>query len=166
MNQMTLMTIRQHQIEITWTCEGKEPLKGEMSCWANAALNDVMGNAVEISLKVVSIGEMTQLNHQYRGKDKATNVLSFPADTNCEVMTEEGLPLLGDIAICLDLVKTEAKDQEKSLSEHFAHLLIHGILHLAGYDHEEDEEALIMEGKETQILSTLGIKAPYENGSR
>jgi len=160
------MTVRQHQIAITWTCEGKEPLEDEMNCWANAALNDVMENAVEVSLKIVSTEEMTQLNRQYRGKNKATNVLSFPADTNCEVMAEEGLPLLGDIAICLDLVKTEAKDQEKSLSEHFAHLLIHGVLHLAGYDHEEDEEALIMEGKETQILSTLGIRAPYENGSR
>ena len=101
---------------------------------------------------------MKALNSRYRGKDYAANVLSFPA----EVPPELGIPLLGDIAICAPVVRREARLQGKKERAHWAHLLIHGTLHLLGHDHRKARTALAMESLETRILATLGISDPYE----
>jgi len=95
---------------------------------------------------------------QYRNQDKSTNVLSFPADLPPELE----LPDIGDIIICAEIVEQEATAQNKPLKSHWAHMTVHGILHLLGYDHLKDSEAIVMEALETKILTTLGYTAPYE----
>lgn len=132
-----------------------------------AWLDDVVGSAGdgtsrEISVRIVDEEEGRALNNQYRQQDKATNVLSFPAVGADEV----GLPpelsqALGDIVICGPVVEREAVEQNKEIASHWAHLLVHGALHLLGYDHETDEEADVMEKLETRILATRGIADPY-----
>ncbi len=132
-----------------------------------AWLDDVVesagdGTNREISVRIVDEEEGRALNNQYRQQDKATNVLSFPAVGADEV----GLPpelsqALGDIVICGPVVEREAVEQNKEIASHWAHLLVHGALHLLGYDHETDEEADVMEELETRILATRGIADPY-----
>jgi probable rRNA maturation factor len=132
-----------------------------------AWLDDVVSSAGdgtrrEISVRIVDEEEARALNNQYRQQDKATNVLSFPAVGADEV----GLPpelsqALGDIVICGPVVEREAVEQNKEIASHWAHLLVHGALHLLGYDHETDEEADVMEKLETRILATRGIADPY-----
>lgn len=104
---------------------------------------------------------MAQLNANYRGKDGATNVLSFPADLPAEL----DLPLLGDIVICAPVVIAEADQQGKTASAHWAHMTVHGTLHLLGYDHVKEEEAEIMEALESAILRQLDYSCPYESCS-
>lgn len=128
--------------------------------WAHAAL-DAEGAVGEVAIRIMDEAEMTQLNEQYRGKHGATNVLSFPAGTS-----NAGVELLGDIAICAPVLQREAHTQSKSLEAHFAHLVIHGVLHLLGYDHETEDEARTMEGKEAAILAELGIDDPYAGEAR
>ncbi len=111
----------------------------------------------EISLRIVDSDEMQALNARYRGKDKPTNVLSFPA----ELPEGVTVPLLGDIAICAAVVEREAKEQQKELKAHWDHMLVHGVLHLLGYDHEDDDEAAEMEALETRVLADLGWPNPY-----
>lgn len=101
---------------------------------------------------------MTRLNSQFRGQDKPTNVLSFPAELP-EILD---IPLLGDIAICAPVIEREASQQNKSLKSHYAHMSVHGALHLAGYDHIEHKEAEEMETLEIEILGKLGFANPYE----
>ena len=112
---------------------------------------------VEVSVRLVDNDEMVKLNETYRGKTGSTNVLSFPAELPAELC----LPLLGDIVICAPLVKTEASQQHKPLQAHWAHLVVHGTLHLLGYDHIEEDEAVAMELLETTILATLSYPCPY-----
>ncbi|EED31350.1 putative metalloprotease H16_A0526 [gamma proteobacterium NOR5-3] len=112
----------------------------------------------EAALRIVDAKEMQQLNAQYRGKDRPTNVLSFPADLPADVT----LDLLGDIVICAPVVQEEAATQGKPLAAHWDHMLIHGVLHLLGFDHESDAEATHMELLETQALATLGWPCPYQ----
>ena len=114
----------------------------------------------EVSVRVVSAEEIRALNKQYRGKDKPTNVLSFPAGK------VSGLPadipvVLGDIVICASVVRDEAAAQRKVLEDHWAHMLVHGTLHLLGFDHESDSEAAEMEALETTILGDHGLSDPY-----
>ncbi|MFT5211374.1 MAG: putative rRNA maturation factor [Flavobacterium sp.] len=154
------MAPNKHKLEILWACGDGEPLEVDMIRWANAAMDEVAEVPSEVSLKVVSIEEMTALNSAYRGKKDATNVLSFPLN----VAGDDDFLILGDLAICLDVVKAEARDQNKTMSAHFAHLLVHGVLHLAGYDHQNDADAQEMEAIETHILAALDISAPYEIG--
>ena len=114
-------------------------------------------NSAELSIRIVGNREGRVLNRRYRGRDYATNVLSFPA----ELPPGVGSPLLGDIVIAAPVVLREARDQDKSARDHYAHLTVHGVLHLLGYDHQNDRDARRMETLETRILASLGITDPY-----
>jgi probable rRNA maturation factor len=124
--------------------------------WALAAAKGRILKA-DLAIRVVDTKEACSLNHHYRGKDYATNVLSFPADLPEGVQ----VPLLGDLVICAPVVAREAKEQGKSLAAHYAHLTIHGVLHLLGLDHEDDREAEAMEAIERELLAELGYADPY-----
>lgn len=122
--------------------------------WARAALGRTRG---ELTIRIVDQPESHELNHRYRGKDKSTNVLSFPYDG--EVLD---VPVLGDIVICAPVVQREARDQHKDPRAHWAHMVVHGCLHLLGYDHVRDGEAEVMEARERKILAALGFPDPYQ----
>ena len=124
--------------------------------WAEAACQGRIKFA-DIAIRVVDLKEGKAVNKHYRGKDYATNVLSFPA----ELPEGVRLPLLGDLLICAPIVAKEAKAQKKDLNAHYAHLTIHGVLHLLGLDHEDEREALVMEAIERQILADMGYPDPY-----
>lgn len=111
----------------------------------------------ELTVRMVNEAEIHELNKTYRGMDKPTNILSFPFECPKEVQ----LPLLGDLIVCTKVLVKEAKEQDKTVEEHMAHLIVHGTLHLLGYDHIEDDEALEMESLETKIMLELGFKDPY-----
>ncbi len=128
--------------------------------WIRAALEAACEpdcRAAEVSVRIVDDIESQELNARYRGKDKPTNVLSFPADLPPEL----NLPLLGDLVICAPVVAREAQDQGKSLEAHWAHMLVHGCLHLLGYDHIDAADAEIMEALETRIITQLNYPPPY-----
>ena len=131
------------------------PSNQQFERWAGAALRK-HGDA-ELLIRLVDRQESRRLNSVYRHKDRATNVLSFSADLPQEV----GLPLLGDLIICAPIVAEEAEGQNKTAEAHWAHLTIHGILHLLGHDHQAEEEATEMELLETSILQSLGFPDPY-----
>lgn len=126
------------------------PTRPQFRRWVKSALKQ----EAEITLRIVDEAEGMALNHQFRGKAAATNVLTFVyADTE---------PISGDIVLCADVVKKEAKSQHKDLIAHYAHLTVHGVLHLQGYDHENDKDAVIMEQLETEIVTRLGYDNPYQ----
>ena len=130
--------------------------------WVAAALAGRIREA-DLAIRIVDAREGRALNRHYRGKDYATNVLSFPADAAEGVKLPKGvkMPLLGDLVICAPVVAREAKEQGKALSDHYAHLTVHGVLHLLGWDHEDAREAECMEALEREILAGLGIADPY-----
>lgn len=130
--------------------------------WIAAALRSRILEA-DLAVRIVGSKEGRALNRHYRGKDYATNVLSFPADIADGVKLPKGvkLPLLGDIVLCAPVVAREAKEQKKPLAAHYAHLTVHGTLHLLGWDHEDAREAECMEALEREILASLGIEDPY-----
>lgn len=117
-------------------------------------------NNTELSVVLADDEFLQRFNAQYRGKDHPTNVLSFPADKSVEFA--DNIDNLGDILISLSTLEWEATEQGKSLESHFKHMLIHGVLHLLGYDHQADDEAEKMENLEITILQSLGIENPYE----
>ena len=125
--------------------------------WVNAALCQVTKKNFELTIRLVNVDESQQLNKQYREKDKPTNVLSFPF----EVPQGIELNLLGDLVICAQVVEQEATAQNKALFDHWAHMVIHGCLHLLGYDHINDTDANEMEALEVEILAKLLIANPY-----
>jgi probable rRNA maturation factor len=135
-----------------------KPVPGQeaFTQWAGAALQG-HGSSI-VTVRLVDREESRALNDRFRGIDKATNVLSFPA----ELPSEIGIPLLGDLVICAPLVEAEALEQGKAPRDHWAHLTVHGVLHLLGYDHEEESAAREMEAIEVRILQLLGIANPYE----
>jgi probable rRNA maturation factor len=124
--------------------------------WARSALAGRRRDA-ELSIRIVDAAESQALNRRYRGKDRPTNVLAFPA----ELPPELGLSLLGDLVICREVVEAEARAQAKPLDAHWAHMVVHGTLHLMGYDHESADEAAVMEAIETEVLADLGWPDPY-----
>lgn len=130
--------------------------------WINAALNDIaMECDFGVSLRFVEPEEAGELNKNYRGKDKATNVLSFPANFPDKLSETLQCRPLGDIVICPQVVACEAKEQGKQLEAHWAHMLIHGVLHLSGFDHSNESETELMETHEVNTLENLGFPNPY-----
>ena len=126
--------------------------------WTEAALFAARHRKpAELSIRIVDAREGRALNRQYRDRDYATNVLSFPVELPPGVAS----PLLGDLAICAPVVAREAREQGKALRDHYAHLTVHGVLHLLGFDHQEDADAARMEKLETGILAKLGVPDPY-----
>lgn len=132
------------------------PTLEQFTLWATQAVR-AENVEPEITIRIVDEAESHELNLTYRGKDRPTNVLSFPFECPEEVE----LPLLGDLVICRQVVEKEAAEQGKPLLAHWAHMVVHGSLHLLGYDHIEDEEAEEMEALETQIMQGLGFDDPY-----
>ncbi|WP_052741891.1 rRNA maturation RNase YbeY [Kiloniella litopenaei] len=119
----------------------------------------------ELSVVLANDTSVQALNKEYRGKDKPTNVLSFSTlddPDEADLASQRGVLPLGDIVLSLETLISEANEQSKRLEDHFTHLLVHGVLHLLGYDHIEDDDALEMEGLEVEILNRLGVKNPYE----
>lgn len=133
-----------------------QPTDEQLFAWAAAAIESEE-DEVEMVIRLVDEQESQQLNRDYRGKDNPTNVLSFPFEAPPEVP----LSLIGDLVICVPLVAQEAAQQQKALAAHWAHMVVHGALHLQGYDHQDDHEAQIMEDREREILDTLQFPDPY-----
>ncbi len=142
-------------VDIQQASEDPCPDPEQIRRWVEQAL---AGKDAEVSLRIVDEAEMTTLNHRYRGKQGPTNVLSFPFDPPPGVPTD----FLGDIVICSSVVAKEAREQGKSLSAHWAHMVVHGLLHLQGYDHIDPKDALAMEQLEMKILARLGYDNPYQ----
>jgi probable rRNA maturation factor len=146
-----------NQIDIQRIFESEgQPNEAQIQVWIDAALEDV-NQDTEIVIRIVDEAESAQLNEQYRHKKGPTNILSFPF----EVPDGIELNLLGDLVICAPVVAREASEQHKPLGHHWAHIVVHGVLHLLGYDHIDDGEAEQMEGKEIEILKKLNIDNPY-----
>lgn len=136
---------------------GRLPAEADFQAWCALALRQRSADS-ELTIRLVDEAEGRELNRTWRGKDYATNVLSFPADVPDELLD---IPLLGDLVICVPVVEREAVEQGKTLEAHWAHLVIHGCLHLLGYDHIDDEEAEEMESLERILLAELGHPDPY-----
>lgn len=151
------MTSKRLNLSVQYACnQGGLPSRPQIRAWVRAALDVNEKRGGQITIRFVEPEEGQSLNNDYRGKDYATNVLSFPYEVEPVVA--------GDLVICATVVEREAAEQEKTLEAHYAHLIVHGILHLQGYDHEIGEnEALLMENKERTILAQLGFSDPYRN---
>ncbi len=132
------------------------PAEDEILSWAGSMLD---GQEGEVTIRITGEDEMRSLNSRWRNIDGPTNVLSFP-------LHDTGSPLLGDIVICAPVLKREVAQQGKSVKAHWAHMIIHGILHLMGYDHSNDKDADCMEAKETALLQDLGFPDPYLQDGR
>lgn len=128
--------------------------------WVTTALEGRIREA-DLAIRIVDTDEGRALNRHYRGKDYATNVLSFPAERPPGLPKNAKFPLLGDLVICAPVIAQEAAEQHKSLAAHYAHMTVHGCLHLLGWDHEDDADAHAMEQLEREILAGLGIADPY-----
>jgi probable rRNA maturation factor len=137
------------QVEVRRRVKTWVPRAADIAAWARMALG--RRAAGELGVRVVGSAESRRLNARYRGKDKPTNVLSFMGEAL----------LLGDLVICASVVRAEAREQGKSLRAHWAHLVVHGALHLIGYDHEREAEAKRMERREVAVLRRLGFANPY-----
>ena len=151
-------TSRRLNLSVQYACNTEGvPSRPQFRAWARAALNADGMRGGQITLRLVEADEGQMLNRDYRGKDYETNVLSFPYETEPVV--------IGDLAICCPVVVREAAEQGKTLEAHYAHLVVHGVLHLQGYDHETGEaDAQRMEDKEREILASLGFADPYNTG--
>ena len=136
------------------------PTEAQLVDWSRAALAGVRG-PLELVVRIVDEAESAQLNETYRHKTGPTNVLSFPSDLPDTL----DLPLLGDLVVCAPVVAREAAEQHKPLMDHWAHMVVHGVLHLRGFDHQADAEAAEMESMERDILAGLDIADPYAEDS-
>ncbi|MFT6927652.1 MAG: putative rRNA maturation factor [Psychromonas sp.] len=147
-------------LQVACTDTGNLPLPADFEKWIETAIlggSDSHQEEAELTVRIVDKDESMQLNHQYRNTPKPTNVLAFPFQNPPGIT----LPLLGDLIICKEVVANEAQLQGKPLTAHWAHMAIHGTLHLLGYDHIEQADALEMESLETQLLTELGFTDPY-----
>lgn len=155
------------------------PTSNDFLTWGRAVFAELgKDDNVELTIRLTDNAELQQLNRDYRGKDQPTNILSFPFEPiaidpitlQTELQTayagdvaQLDVPLIGDLIIAVGVMQEEANKQSKTLYNHYAHITIHGILHLLGYDHIEEEDADVMEGLEIRILHGLGIANPYES---
>ena len=159
---MRPMIFKSHEmsmiVDLDVACEDRVPEYPSFERWANAACTQP---DAELSIRIVGLEESAALNETYRHKKGPTNVLSFP----CEVPEGVPCPLLGDLVICAPVVEKEALAQKKSSEAHWAHMVVHGSLHLLGHDHEEDAEADRMEARERRVLRALGFDDPYRSES-
>ena len=140
---------------------GYIPSDAELHMWFETALADYSKDA-EVLIRVVDNQEISALNEQYRHKQGPTNILSFPFDAHEAIEAMEEISLLGDLVVCASVLEKEAEAQQKNLKDHWAHIVIHGIFHLLGYDHIYESDALEMETKEILILQQLNIDNPYQ----
>lgn len=148
-----------NQIDIQAICvHGWLPAPQQLQEWADTTLEGSVGNT-EITVRIVDEAESAELNHAYRNKTGPTNILSFPFEPP-EIAGFES-DFLGDLVICAPVLEREAEEQHKPLPNHWAHILVHGILHLLGHDHTNETQATIMETKEVEILNKLNISNPY-----
>lgn len=145
------------ELDLQLATDGQHPDATLLRRWCELALRQRTADS-ELTIRLVDEAEGRELNHTWRHKDYATNVLSFPADVPEGILD---IPLLGDLVICVPVVEREAAEQGKTPEAHWAHLVIHGCLHLLGYDHIEEDEALEMEDLERQLLAELGHADPY-----
>jgi probable rRNA maturation factor len=134
------------------------PSKQRLHQWASLALSERKQGEVELTIRIVDESEGLSLNSEFRGKDYPTNVLSFPFEAPPGIP----LPLLGDLVICARVVQQEALEQHKTTESHWAHMVIHGCLHLLGYDHINDQDAEQMESLEQDLMARLGFPDPYQ----
>ncbi|WP_305403262.1 rRNA maturation RNase YbeY [Photobacterium leiognathi] len=145
-------------LDLQYATESQDglPTEAEFQQWLDAAVTPFQADA-EVTIRLVDEADSHELNLEYRGKDRPTNVLSFPFEAPPGIELE----LLGDLIICRQVVEKEALEQNKPLKAHWAHMVVHGCLHLLGYDHIEDDEAEEMEGLETEIMQNMGFVDPY-----
>lgn len=155
-------------LDVQNACEALDiPTTKELYEWVNTALtrSDTKitntHNIIELTIRIVDSAEMIELNNHYRGKNSVTNVLSFPFEYPPGMPDDTECKIIGDIIICNQVVQDEAISQNKTINAHWAHLIIHGTLHLLGYDHTSDIEATTMEQLETQLLINLKLPDPY-----
>lgn len=147
------------ELDLQVACEFEElPTQAQFEQWADKALAPYRDHA-ELTIRISDEAESQELNNQYRGKDNPTNVLSFPFEAPPGI----DLPLIGDLVICPQIVKKESIEQEKTFHDHFAHMTIHGCLHLLGFDHINEQDATEMESIEKVLLSELNIDDPYRD---
>lgn len=152
-----------YHIDIQQATDKQLPVtEGVLSAWASLALRDHINHA-ELTIRLVDENEMTYLNRTYRNQDKPTNVLAFPSDLPETLELE--VPLLGDIVICPQVLEEESKKLGTPLLQHWAHIVIHGVLHLLGYDHLLENEAVKMQAIEINLLDELGYDNPYGSES-
>ncbi len=149
---------RRVQVDLQRRVQAWSPPRGAIAEWASVALGRRAAGR-EIGVRVVGPAESKRLNSQFRGHDNPTNVLSFPA---ADIPAPPPRPL-GDLVICPQVLRSEAREQHKSLRAHWAHLVVHGTLHLIGYDHERDADATRMERREVLVLRRLGFANPYRS---
>lgn len=153
----------------TGSSDTEEPPSPDvLTRWAQLAyahVNQSNNSLAELTIRLVGNNEMRELNSQYRSQDKTTNVLSFPLENEFPELGDIDLCLLGDIIICHDVVVIEAIQQSKTVNDHYAHMVVHGVLHLLGYDHHGDQEAEQMEALEVTILTQDNIANPYKNAN-
>jgi probable rRNA maturation factor len=145
------------RLAVQYAARAGAPAPGEFRRWARAALAGVRRAQVALGVRVVGAAESRRLNRRYRGRDKPTNVLAFGFEPPPGVRSE----VLGDVVVCASVVRREARAQGKDERAHWAHMVVHGILHLRGYDHGNEREASVMEGRERRILRRLGLPDPY-----
>ena len=149
---------RRLDLSVQYACNREGvPSRIDFRRWLRAA----EPGAARITVRIVDEDEGRELNRDYRGKDYATNVLTFAYDEGEDMPLPDGLPLMGDLVLCRQVVEREAAEQCKALDAHYAHLSVHGMLHLQGFDHEDDADAEAMEAREREVLAGLGYPDPY-----
>jgi len=148
------------ELDLQYAEKSEEPpSRDEFQQWVNLAL--IKDKPVQIGIRIVNEAESQSLNSQYRDKDKPTNILSFPVELPEDVSKELDVLMLGDLVICSPVVENEARQQGKESKSHWAHMVIHGMLHLQGYDHISESDAEEMEGMEIKLLQKININNPY-----